>query len=194
MEQEESKTSFFLKNLFKGLLWLGIILTVFLLAEDFILVNFEHYMDVLKDRPLILFSIYFVSEIVFGIIPPVLFMSTWQMLGIPLSEYIIYLSILAIISIICGILGYYIGKYFSTTKFYQGIEERYLLQYNKQLKKYGAFLVVVGALTPLPFSATCMLAGSVHTSFPVFLMACSTRVFYFILYGWAAWSFPNLFS
>lgn len=194
MEQEESKTSFLLKNLFKGLLWLGVILTAFLLAEDFILENFEKHIDVLKDKPLILFSIYFGSELVFGLIPPVLFMSTWQLLGVPLSQYVVYLTILSVISILCGILGYYIGSNFSKTPFYKRIEEKNLKQYNKQLRKYGAFIVFVGAVTPVPFSATCMLAGSVHIPFRVFILACSTRIFYFLLYGWAAWSFPNLFS
>jgi membrane protein YqaA with SNARE-associated domain len=193
--QEESKSSFLLKNLFKGLLWLGIILVVFLLAEDFIQDNFKKHIDVLQDKPVILFSIFSISEIVFGIIPPVLFMSTWKLLvNVSLSQYILYLAILSILSFLSGVLGFYIGKYFSQTAFYKKIEARYLLQYNKQLKKYGAFLVIVGALTPVPFSGTCMLAGSVHTSFRPFILACATRVFYFIIYGWIVWAFPGLFS
>jgi membrane protein YqaA with SNARE-associated domain len=194
-EAQESKSSFLLKNLFKGLLWLAIILVLFLFAEDFIQDNFEKHIDVLKDKPVILFSIFTVSEIVFGIIPPVLFMSTWKLLvNVTLSQYILYLSILAILSFLSGVLGFYIGKFFSQTSFYKKIEARYLLQYNKQLKRYGAFLVIVGALTPIPFSGTCMLAGSVHTPFKPFILACSTRIFYFLIYGWIVWAFPGLFS
>lgn len=196
MEPEpESRLRFLLKNLFRGLLWLGVILVLFILAEDFILDNFEQYISILKDKPLILFSIFFVSEVVFGIVPPVLFMSTWkQLVGVALSEYVLYLAILAVISICCGVIGFYIGKFFSQTAFYRKIEERYLLQYNKQLKRFGVFLVAVGAVTPLPFSGTCMLAGSVHIPRRLFLIACSTRVFYFIIYGWIAWAFPGFFS
>lgn len=196
MEQEqESRSRFLLKNLFRGLLWLAIILVLFVLAEDFIVENFQRHINVLKDRPVILFSIFFVSEVIFGIIPPVLFMSTWKILvGVSLSQYILYLALLSVISMGCGVIGFYIGKFFSQTAFYKRIEDRYLLQYNKQLKRFGVFLVVVGAVTPLPFSGTCMLAGSVHIRSRHFLIACSMRVFYFIIYGWVAWSFPGLFS
>jgi len=198
MEQEESgqesKSSFLIKNLLKGLLWLVVILVAFVFAKDFILENFQRHITVLQDKPLILFSIFFVSEVVFGIIPPVLFMSIWKLLmHVPLSQYIFFLSLLAIISFVCGVIGFYIGKYFSQTPFYRRIEERYLLQYNKQLKRFGVFLVLVGAVTPLPFSGTCMLAGSVHLPFRSFVWACAARVFYFIIYGWIAWSFPRMF-
>lgn len=198
MEQEpeqESRTRFFVKNLVRGLIWLGVILVLFMLLSDFIVENFERHINLLKHEPIILFAIFFVSEVVFGIIPPVLFMSTWKLLvGVTLSQYVSYLSILAVISMVCGVIGYYIGKFFSQTAFYRRIEERYLHQYNKQLKRFGVFLVVVGAVTPLPFSGTCMLAGSVHIPLRHFLFACSTRVFYYLIYGWVAWSFPGLFS
>jgi membrane protein DedA with SNARE-associated domain len=196
MEQEqESKSGFLFKNLLKGFLWLVVILVVFVLVKDMIQENFERHINVLKDKPLIIFSVFFVSELFFGIIPPVLFMSTWKLLvDVSLTQYVLYMVILSVISFICGVIGFFIGKNFSQTNFYRRIEERYLIQYNKQLKKFGVFLVLVSAVTPLPFSATCMLAGSVHLPFNTFLLACSARVFYFIIYGWVAWAFPGLFS
>jgi membrane protein DedA with SNARE-associated domain len=193
--EEESKSSFLIKNLLKGLLYLVIIVVAFVYASEYLNEHLKAYIEVLSDKPIILFSIFTVSEIVFGIIPPVLFMSTWkELVQVTLTEYVIYMIILTVISFLCGVLGFYIGKYFSKTAFYKRIEEKYLLQYNKQLRRFGVFLVIVGALTPVPFSATCMLAGSVHTPFKDFIWACSTRVFYFLVYGWIAWSFPSLFS
>jgi membrane protein YqaA with SNARE-associated domain len=195
MEEEESKSSFLIKNLLKGLLYLAIIVVAFVYAEEYLNEHLKHYIQVLSDKPIILFGIFTISEIVFGLIPPVLFMSTWkELVQVTLTEYVIYMMILTVISFLCGVLGFYIGKYFSKTRFYKRIEEKYLLQYNKQLRRFGVFLVIVGALTPVPFSATCMLAGSVHTPFKDFIWACSTRVFYFLVYGWIAWSFPSLFS
>lgn len=194
-QEEESRSSFLIKNALRGLLWLGIILVGFLLAEEYIQDNFQRQLTEIKDKPLILFSIFFGSEAIFGIIPPVLFMTTWKLLiNMALYEYIMNLAILTVISFVAGVLGYFIGRYFSRTSIYQRIEYRYLRQYNKQLRKYGAFLVVVGALTPIPFSGTCMLAGSVEIPFKTFLWACATRVFYFLVYGWVVWSFPSLFS
>lgn len=195
MEQEESKSRFLFKNALKGLLWLAVILTAFVLAEDLILENFQKHIDTLRGSPVIMFTIGFFSELIFGIIPPVLFMSIWkQLMGIPLSSYVINLSIFFVISYCCGVIGFYIGRNFSRTAFYKGIEEKYLLQYNRQLRKYGVFLVIVGALTPIPFSGTCMLAGSVNISARTFMLVSLTRIFYFIVYGWVAWSFPSIFA
>jgi membrane protein YqaA with SNARE-associated domain len=195
MEDHESKSKFLFRNFLQGIIWLAIILAVFLFAEEFIQEHFQRHINIIKDNPLIMFSIFFVSEVVFGIIPPVLFMTTWKLLVlVSLRQYVIELAFLTVISFVSGVIGYYIGKYFSKTGFYQRIERRYLMQYNKQLKKYGAFLVVVGAVTPVPFSGTCMLAGSVEIPFRTFILACSTRVFYFLIYGWVVWSFPGLFA
>jgi membrane protein DedA with SNARE-associated domain len=193
-EEEESRSSFLLKNLIKGLIWLVIIIVAFIFAEEFIQNNFEKDIDVIKDQPLILFSIFFGSEVVFGIIPPVLFMTTWKLLmNLSLQEYILNLFVLTVLSFIAGVIGYFIGKFFSTTRIYKRISYGYLRQYNRKLKKYGSFLVLVGALTPVPFSATCMMAGSVAIPFKDFLWVCASRVLYFLIYGWIVWAFPNLF-
>ena len=55
-------------------------------------------------------------------------------------------------------------------------------------------LVVVGAVTPVPYSATCMLAGSVKYPFNTFLLICITRIIRFAFYGWMVWTFPAWFS
>ena len=194
-EEEETRSGFLVKNLVKGLLWLGVILVVFILAEEFIQNNFQKDIDIIKGNPLILFSVFFASEVIFGIIPPVLFMTTWKLLmNLPLSEYIINLTILTVLSFIAGVIGYYLGRFFSRTGLYKKIDDRYLKQYNRQLRKYGSFLVLVGALTPVPFSATCMMAGSVAIPFRNFLLVCASRVLYFLIYGWIVWAFPNWFS
>jgi len=195
MQEEETRSSFLLKNMIRGLVWLIVIVVVFIFTEEFIQEHFQRDIATIKDKPIILFSIFFVSEVVFGIIPPVLFMTTWKLLmKVSLQQYIADLSILAVISFGSGVIGYYIGKMFSRTAWYKKMAYRYLDQYNKQLRKYGSFLVVVGALTPLPFSATCMMAGSVEVPVKDFLWVCASRVFYFLIYGWIVWQFPNLFA
>jgi membrane protein DedA with SNARE-associated domain len=96
-------------------------------------------------------------------------MMVWILDKIEVSGFIINLSILTTISYGAGVLGYFIGKNFSKTPFYQNrIREKYLKQYEKNLKKFGGYLVFVGAVTPIPFSATCMLAGSVNMRFKIF--------------------------
>ena len=194
-ETEETKSSFLIKNLVRGLIWFAVIITLFIVLEGYIQENFKSHIDDIRANPGILYGTYTLSEIVFGILPPELFMMIWILDDIDVSGFIINLSILTVISYGAGILGYYIGRTFSKTNFYQiRIREKYLKQYEKQLRKYGGYLVFVGAVTPLPFSATCMLAGSAHLDFKTFLLICSSRVVRFALYGWMVWTFPGWFS
>lgn len=193
--QEETQAGFLLKNLFRGLLFFAVIITAFILMEEYIQDNFKSHIDDIRANPALLYGIYTVSEIVFGILPPELFMMIWILDDISLQGFIINLTILTLISYGAGIVGYWIGKNFSKTKLYQErIREKYLKQYEKQLKKFGGYLVFVGAVTPVPFSATCMMAGSVNMNFRNFLLICISRVLRFALYGWMVWSFPNWFN
>ena len=192
MQQEETRSSFLWKNLLRGLIWFGVIITAYILASEDLKVYQKEINDI-GDRLPLLLGIFTVSEIIFGIIPPELFMLIWQSKGI-LSEYVVNLTYLTLISYAAGVLGYYIGHYFSKTSLYSRINDRYLKQYDRQLKKFGIYLVLVGAITPVPFSATCMLAGSVNIPIKDFLLICISRIIRFAGYGWAVWAFPNYFS
>ncbi len=192
MQEEETKSSFLWKNLLRGLLWFAVIITAYILASEDIQMYQQEINDI-GDRMPLLLGIFTVSEIVFGIIPPELFMLIWQSKGV-LSEYVINLTYLTLISYAAGVIGYYIGNFFSKTDLYQRINDRYLKQYDRQLKKFGIYIVLVGAITPVPFSATCMLAGSVNIPIKDFLLICISRILRFAAYGWMVWSFPNWFS
>lgn len=191
MQEEESRSTFLWRNLIRGLVWFAVILTAYILAAEELAV-YEKEINSVGDRLPLLLSIFTVSEIIFGIIPPEIFMLIWQSKGV-LSEYVVNLTYLTFISYAAGVLGYYIGRYFSKTDFYKRIHERYLKQYDQKLRRYGLYLVLVGAITPVPFSAMCMLAGSVHTPIDKFLLICISRIIRFAGYGWAVWAAPNYF-
>lgn len=192
MQEEESKSSFLWKNLLRGLIWFAIIMTAYILASKDIKV-YQEEINEIGDRLPLLLGIFTVSEIVFGIIPPELFMLIWQSKGV-VSEYVLNLTYLTLISYAAGVIGYYIGYFFSKTSLYERISDRYLKQYDRQLKRYGIYLVLVGAVTPVPFSATCMLAGSVNISIRDFLLICISRIIRFAAYGWMVWTFPSWFN
>jgi len=190
--EEESRSSFLWRNLIRGLIWFAVILTAYILAAEELAV-YQKDINNIGDRLPLLLGIFTISEIVFGIIPPELFMLIWQSKGV-LSEYVISLTYLTIISYAAGVIGYYIGHFFSRTPLYVQIHQRYLKQYDRKLRIYGLYLVLVGAITPLPFSATCMLAGSVNTPINKFLLVCIARIIRFAGYGWAVWVAPSYFT
>jgi membrane protein YqaA with SNARE-associated domain len=165
-----------------------------LVTEDFLLDNFKADIDAIHDKPLLIYTIFFASEVLFGLVPPEFFMMVWILHKVTMGDYITSLIVLTILSYVAGIIGYFIGSDLSRTGFFKRISERYLEQYQKQLRKYGGYLVFVGAITPIPFSATCMLAGSVNIRFRIFVLICIARIFRFAFYGWLVWSFPNWFS
>ena len=189
---EDSRSGFFFKNLLRGLAWFAIIITAYILVQSELKV-YEPQINKIGDNLPLLLGIFTVSEIVFGILPPEIFMLIWQTKD-AVSEYVLNLTILTFISYGAGVVGYFIGYYFTKTKLFEKIYERYLKPYEGRLKKYGGLLVVVGAVTPVPYSATCMLAGSVRYPFNTFLLICITRIIRFAFYGWMVWTFPQWFA
>jgi membrane protein YqaA with SNARE-associated domain len=190
-DKEETPSSFFFKNLLKGLAWFAVIITAYILVQSELEV-YEAQINKVGDNMPLLLSIFTLSEVIFGIIPPEIFMLIWQTKGV-MSEYIINLTVLTLISYGAGVIGYFLGYYFSKASVFKGVYNKYLKPLEYSLKKYGGLLVVVGAVTPVPYSATCMLAGSVGYSFKTFLLLCITRIIRFAFYGWMVWSFPNWF-
>jgi membrane protein YqaA with SNARE-associated domain len=195
MEQnEETKSGFLLKNLVRGLLWFGVFITAFIFFEDYIEEHLQPYILNMRSNGPLVYGVFTLSEIVFGILPPELFMLVWVTAKASLADYSMNLVNLTLISYAAGVLGYFIGRYFSKSPIYKRMSDRFLTQYQGQLKRFGGYIVLVGALTPLPFSATCMLVGSVNYPFRSFLLISISRVFRFAVYGWMVWSFPNWFS
>ncbi len=192
--EEDTKSGFLFRNLAKGLVWFAIIITAFILLEGYIQDNFRPQIEQMYDSIFLFYGIFTLSEIVLGIIPPEFFMYVYKLNQIPLYNYIVDLSALTIISYGAGIVGYYIGRTFSKTQTFRSFSARYLRQYQHRLRKYGGYIIFVGAVTPVPFSAMCMLAGSVEFPFKSFLLISITRVLRFVVYGWMVWSFPSFFN
>ncbi len=182
----ENKYKFLLKNLLKGLAWLAVLLLVFIYFKDTI--SFQSDSSLIKygNNPWVVFSIYTLSEIVVGIIPPELFMM-WSLELAEHRNYISDLVLLASISYAAGTLSYIFGRYFSGTILYRYLRKKYLKRYEEKFNKYGAFLLIVAAVTPVPYSAICVLVGSVKYPVKNFLLITLFRFARFGVYGYLVW-------
>lgn len=143
------------------------------------------------DQPTIVYLIFLSSEVIFGIIPPEFFM-IWSLRNEMLMAYINNVIALSAISYVAGIIGFGIGVYLKNTRFYRIMKYRVFGKFEKHLNNYGGFLVVVAALTPLPFSGIAMLVGSVHYSFKKYLWFSLFRFLRFLVYGIVIWE-ANIF-
>lgn len=180
------RTRFFLRNLVRGLLWLVIIVGGYFFLKSKYNFSLSDVLGPVYDQPVTIFTIFLSSEVVFGIIPPELFM-IWALRNENLILYLENIVALSTISYFAGVLGYIIGSRFNTTKLYSTLQRNYLGRFEKHLNRFGGFLVIVAALTPLPFSGICMLMGTVKYSVKRFLYFALLRFIRFGVYAYIIW-------
>lgn len=178
------KFKFFIRNLAKGLLSLAIVvLSIIFIDRN---VQEENYQWLLDLSAAVVYLVFLISEIVFGIIPPEFFMA-WSVKHGLFETYALDVFSLSIISFGAGVLGYFIGAKFIYAAWLTNFKEKYLKKYEEQLMKYGGFLIFVAAMTPLPFSAICMLVGAYQYHFYKFLRYAIFRFLRFALYAYIIW-------
>lgn len=180
------KATFFLKNLVRGLLWLAAMIIIFAIARKYINPDFNAYLKPFLDNTPLILTIYSLSEFLFGIIPPEMFM-IWAMKFGSAWDYIYFTAVFSIISYIAGFTGFLFGKYLSNTRYYRYLRRRFLGKYHTLLMKYGFFLILVAALTPLPFSAISILVGSLNYPAGKYLMYALSRFARFAVYAIIIW-------
>jgi membrane protein DedA with SNARE-associated domain len=174
---------FLLKNGVKGLAWLAVILLIYLFVENFFISHAsDEWVERFYARPLVIYLIYFGSEFFFGIIPPEIFM-IWALKKGGVLNYTTTIAIFAVVSYALGYVTFLIGQYLYKKIAFRYVRIRYLKQSWPQLKKYGIFLIIVAALTPLPWSAICLLVGSAGYPSGRFLRYALFRLLRYAVYG-----------
>ncbi len=93
-------------------------------------------------------------------------------------------------SILGGIVAFAIGRWLGTVSFTQKLVEPFREEGVRLINKLGVTAVIVAALTPIPFSITCVLAGMMGMTWKLFLPATLFRIpriagyFLLIQLGW----------
>lgn len=124
---------------------------------------------------------FFISETLLGLIPPEIFIG-WSK---KTSDPILNLSILATLSYVGGILSFYIGKAATKLPSVKNYLEVKMSKHLKNTSKWGGFLIIIGALLPVPFSITCMAAGMIKYPIKGVVLFGLFRFARFALYAWA---------
>ncbi len=125
------------------------------------------------------FLFFFVSETLLGLIPPEMFIAWSGKMNMPW----LYLSILAFLSYFGGLLSYWIGYIITKIPLVHNYLESKMQKQLKNSRKWGGFLIIVGALLPLPFSISCMAAGLIEFPFKNVILYGSLRLLRFAIYG-----------
>ena len=124
-------------------------------------------------------SFFFVSETLLGLVPPEIFIA-WA--GKMYNPWF-YLGLLALLSYGGGLLSYWMGRTITKIPSVHNYLEVKMEKQLKNSKKWGGFLIVVGALLPLPFSISCIAAGLIEFPFKNVIAYGSLRLLRFAIYG-----------
>ena len=126
-----------------------------------------------------IFSVFFISESFLGLLPPDIFIAWTKSTTSPL----LYLSVLAILSYLGGVIAYFMGRSLLLIPLINEYFEGKMSKHIKNMQKWGGFLIIVGALLPIPFSMTSIAAGLIHYKFSNYLLFGLLRFVRFYLYA-----------
>ncbi|CAM1360999.1 Short-chain dehydrogenase [Tenacibaculum soleae] len=132
-------------------------------------------------------TVFFISETILGLIPPEIFIAWSKKTTTP----VLNLSILATLSYLGGLTAYFIGRASLKIDSVKNYLEVKMAKNLKNTSKWGGFLILVGALLPLPFAISCLTAGMIKYPFKNVVLVGSFRFIRFAIYAWAIFSVVN---
>ncbi len=126
------------------------------------------------------YLVFSLSESFLGLIPPDLFI-IWTK---SLSEPWLAVGLLSVLSYGGGQVSFQLGRWINhIPRFHQWIHKKYegsILQF----KKFGALVILLGALTPLPFSPISIISGSLEYPRQKYSLLALSRLLRFFLYAY----------
>lgn len=193
MENKREFYSYFTRNLLKGFVYLIVLIGLVILFKNYFSPQFEAIQHAISDSYPKMFLIFLLSELFVGLIPPELFM-VW-ILDDPLTYYITAIAVMTAVSIFAGWLNYRLGRFISNREFFLNFFNKKLRleRYRKRFEQYGSGLIIVSAVTPLPFALVSLLTGTLSFPQKKYLILSSFRILRFVAYGIAIYEAGGLF-
>lgn len=167
----------------KSAFWPTAVIVAALLYVHYYVININEALIMLTERysDLTIFSVFFVSESILGLLPPDIWIAWTKNTDYP----ILYLSLLAVLSYLGGIISYLLGKAMLIIPSVNNFMFNKMSKHITNMRKWGGLLIAVGALLPLPFAMASMAAGMIKFNFKNFLMFALLRLLRFVVYGFA---------
>lgn len=165
----------------KGAITIAVVVVLFIILDYFWL-DTDAILNglVTNYSPIFIVSIFFASETILGLLPPEIFIAWASKMGNP----VLYLFILASLSYLGGITAYFIGMLVAKIPSIQNRLENKIGVHIKNLRKWGGFFVVIGALLPLPHAIVSFACGLINYNFSQYALWALFRFLRFAIYGW----------
>lgn len=172
--------SFVKTTAFKGLA-IALIFIFFLFLVDFFIIDIGYLITNLVETcsPIIIYSVFLVSESFLGLLPPEIFIA-WASKS---SNPFLTLFILSSISYVGGALSYLIGSRLFLIPAIKNHIENKINIHIINLRKWGGLFVFLGAVSPLPHSIVSIACGLIKYNFKRYLLWSLFRFLRFIVYA-----------
>ncbi|MCH8332034.1 MAG: VTT domain-containing protein [Bacteroidetes bacterium] len=168
-----------LKNLFKAIFSTVLIIALFLVLQKLFLKDLFLAINLPSSFPALMFGAFFLSESFLGILPPDLFI-LWTM---QYENFWFMLSLLAILSYLGGIVAYQIGSLIGENSLVHRWIHKQFDRHKKDVQRWGGFVIIIAALTPLPFSPISILAGTLEFPFKKYYIFALSRLARYFIYA-----------
>lgn len=190
---QEAKRDFynyFSQNLIKGFVYLLLLIAALVLAKRYFSEQYDLIEHWVSDDYWLMFLIFLISEVFVGILPPELFMAWTKDDPALLYEWVIIA--MSLLSIGAGWINFYFGNKIGEMAYFKRFFGKKLKKYRKRYDEYGAGIIIVAALTPLPFALISLIAGSLSYSSKKYLIFSSFRILRFVVYGLIIWNVSSI--
>lgn len=127
----------------------------------------------------LIFTIFFISESLLGLIPPEIFIAWTSKTPMPL----INLTGLALLSYMGGSVSYYIGRLILAIPSVTRYTKLTMAKHVRSMRRWGGLMIVTAAFLPIPFSIASIAAGVIDYDYRKYLFWASTRILRFFLYA-----------
>lgn len=178
---------FLIRNILKAILSIAFLITGYMVLQRVVppaLLEEVAY----NSNPFILLSAFFVSETTLSAIPPE-FLLFWAS---QFDMYWVWVFFLSAISYSAGLIAHRMGGYLGHYQWVQRLLKKTSEKYAKIITKWGGLVVMLAALTPLPFSPIAVLSGSLKYPFRLYALYSLSRIVRFVLYGLAIIKFAGI--
>lgn len=105
------------------------------------------------------------------------------------THWLSVIGAMGVLSALAGNVGWFLGRHVGGTRSAQRVLRHFRVRDQKLVARYGRWGIVLGALTPIPFSVTCWAAGLLHLPFAQVFWPTLLRIpRFFAYYAAIAWA------
>lgn len=101
--------------------------------------------------------------------------------------YSFMVFMMAVISVIGASIMFFVGTKIHNSALHDKLLEGRWNKYVEMYKKWGGALIVISAMTPLPFATISLISASLGFPYLNYAIFASTRFIRFLIYGLIFW-------